>query len=362
MLPLVNPEYETLMPYVPGKPVSETERELGISGVVKLASNENPLGASPKAIAAIQGALHQIHDYPDGGAFYLKAALAEFHNVRPEQLVMGNGTNEVIELIARTCLRPDENIIYAQASFIVYKLVSLALGREIREVPLKQMRFDLDAIVAAMDEKTKLVFIANPNNPTGTYISKTELDRFLEAIPRDVLVVLDEAYLEYVTASDYPNGLDYLSKRERILVTRTFSKCYGLAGLRIGYGIGDPKLIDYINRGREPFNTNSLAQIGALAALEDSDHLERSRQLNSAEMRRLIPRLEAMGLGVTPSQANFLLVDFHRDAQGMFERLLQLGVIVRPMAGYGLPTSARITIGREEQNEKLLSILPQALS
>ena len=361
MSKLVNDAYLTLKPYVPGKPVSETERELGISGCVKLASNENPLGPSPKAVAAIQEALTTLHDYPDGGAFYLKQKLAGFLNVEQEQLLFGNGTNELLEMIIRTCMRPEDNIVYAQSSFIVYKLVSMAIGAEIREVPLKEMRYDLPAIAAAMDEKTKLIFIANPNNPTGSYITKDELDAFLEAIPETTLVVMDEAYFEYVDAEDYPNGLDYLPKRKNLLVTRTFSKCYGLAGLRIGYAVGHPEIIDFLNRGRQPFNVNSLAQIGAMAALDDTEHLEKARTLNRTEMDRLVPEIEKMGCKVTPSQANFVLVDFGRDVGPVFDAMLRLGVIVRPMAGYGLGTSARVTIGTEEQNDKLLRVMAEGL-
>lgn len=361
MSKLVNDAYLTLKPYVPGKPVSETERELGITGCVKLASNENPLGPSPKAVAAIQASLATLHDYPDGGAFYLKQKLASFLKVAENQILFGNGTNELLEMIIRTCMRPEDNIIYAQSSFIVYKLSSMAIGAEIREVPMQAMRYDLPAIAAAMDENTKLVFIANPNNPTGTYITRDELDVFLEAIPKEVLVVLDEAYFEYVDAPDYPDGLTYLDKRERLLVTRTFSKCYGLAGLRIGYAVGQPELIDFLNRGRQPFNVNSLAQVGAMAALDDTEHLENARTLNRSEMARITPRIEALGCVVTPSQANFLLVDFKRDIGEMYQSLLQLGVIVRPMAGYGLPTHARVTLGTLEQNDKLLGAMETVL-
>jgi len=362
MSKLVNDAYLTLKPYIPGKPVSETERELGISGCVKLASNENPLGPSPKALAAIQEALPSLHDYPDGGAFYLKKKLSDFLGVEQEQILFGNGTNELLEMIIRTCMRPEDNIIYAQSSFIVYKLASMAIGAEIREVPLKEMRYDLPAIAAAMDDQTKLIFIANPNNPTGTYITKEELDGFLDTIPDQVLVVMDEAYFEYVDAPDYPNGLDYLKKRKNILVTRTFSKCYGLAGLRIGYAVGDAELIDYLNRGRQPFNVNTLAQVGAIAALDDSEHLERTRTLNRSEMSRITPGIEELGCVVTPSQANFILVDFKRDVGPVFDAMLRLGVIVRPMVGYGLATSARVTMGTVEQNDKLLSVMAKVLA
>ena len=361
MLPLVNEPYLTLKPYVPGKPVSETERELGISGCVKLASNENPLGPSPKAVEAVQAALTSLHDYPDGGAFYFKRRLAEFLGVDANQLIVGNGTNEIIEMIFRTVLRPGENTIYSQASFIVYKLIPMAMGAEIREVPTLNMGYDLDAIADAVDENTKLIFLANPNNPTGTYVSKSDLDQFIAKVPEHVLIVLDEAYFEYVQAEDYPSGLDYLDKRKRIMVTRTFSKCYGLAGLRIGFGVANAELIDFLNRGRQPFNVNSLAQIGAMAALDDTDHVRRTVELNRSEMNRVVPELENLGLKVTPSQANFVLADFQRNGGELFETLLRKGVIVRPMAGYGLASSARITLGTVEQNDKLLAVLREVL-
>ena len=231
MLPLVNDAFLTLKPYPPGKPISETERELGITGCIKLASNENPLGPSPKAVAAVSDILKSLHDYPDGGGYYLKDRLAEFVGYGTDHIILGNGTNELIEMLIRTCIRPGENMVYAEQSFIAYKLCGLAANAEIIEVPLKDMRYDLEAMAAAMNDKTKLVFIANPNNPTGTYVSKAEMDAFMKAVPEQVIVVLDEAYLEYVDAPDYPSALDYLEMRDRVMVTRTFSKCYGLAGL-----------------------------------------------------------------------------------------------------------------------------------
>lgn len=364
MGPLVNDAYQTLTPYVPGKPIKETERELGIEGCIKLASNENPLGPSPKAVAAMRDALNRVHDYPDGAAFYLKQRLATRLGVAENSLIIGNGTNELIEMVIRTCLRPGENLIYANPSFIVYKLVTQAMGQEVREVPLRDMRYDLPAILRAVDARTKLLFLANPNNPTGTYVNKAELDAFLEALPAHVLVVMDEAYFEYATAADYPNSLDYLARRERLLVMRTFSKCYGLAGVRVGYGVGQPQLIDFLNRGRQPFNVNSLGQIAALAALDDIAHVTQSRDTNHREMSALVPKLTALGFGVVPSQANFVLVDFHRDAQAMFAALLRQGVIVRPMGGpggYGMPTCARITIGTPAQNQRLLAALDRVL-
>ncbi len=362
MLPLVNDPYLTLKPYVPGKPVSETERELGIRGVVKLASNENPYGPSPKAVAAVAQALSGLADYPDGGAFYLKQALAQKHGVGPERLIVGNGTNEILEILMRTCLRPGENVVYGAPSFIVYKLVPQAMGIEVRDVPVDaQRRYDLPAMARVMDEKTKLVCLGNPNNPTGAYVTKQELDAFLAAIPESVIVVLDEAYFEYVSAKDYPDGTTYLGARERLVVLRTFSKCYGLAGLRCGYGLSSPQLVDFLNRGRQPFNVNSLAQVGALAALSDVEHVTRAVQKNREEMARVVPALRKLGLTVWDSQANFVLADFDTDADPLFGALLREGVIVRPMGPYGLKRSARITIGTPEQNDKLLGALERVL-
>lgn len=360
-MPLVNDSYLTLKPYEPGKPVSETERELGLSGVVKLASNENPLGPSPKAVGAMQEHLATLHDYPDAGAFHLKNALAAFHDVSTEQIVVGNGTNEILEMLIRTVLRPGENVVYADPSFVVYKLCTLSAGRDLRAVPLQDMRYDLPAMAEAIDAHTKLVFIANPNNPTGTYVTKDEVDAFLSAIPDHVLVVMDEAYTEYVDAPDYPDSFALLKSRERFMVTRTFSKCYGLAGLRIGYGVGHPELIDFVNRGRQPFNTNSLAQIAAVAALGDQEHVEKTVQLNAREMKRIVPELEKRGLSATPSQANFVLVDAHRDGNELFDKLLRAGVIVRPMGGYGLSTHLRITLGTADMNDALLRALDEVL-
>lgn len=357
--PLVNDAYTTLKPYEPGKPMSETKRELGLSEVTKLASNENPLGASSRAVAAVQEVMSSLHDYPDASAFHLKRRIARFHDIDENQIVIGNGTNEILEMLVRTVLRPGESVVYADPSFIVYKLCTLAAGRTLVPVPLKDMAYDLDAMAAAMDETTKLVFIANPNNPTGTYIGRAELDRFLAAIPDHVLVVLDEAYVEYVDAPDYPDGFSYLGSRERLMISRTFSKCYGLAGLRVGYGVASPELVDYLNRGRQPFNVNLPAQVAAAAALDDQEHVAKSVELNRREMKRLVREIERRGLRVVPSQANFVLVDTKRT--DLFERLLRQGVIVRPMASYGLPQHVRISIGTETMNHALLRALDQVL-
>ncbi len=349
MLKLANDSYDHLKPYVPGKPISETQRELGLERCIKLASNENPLGPSPKALAAATRALQHINDYPDGGAYALKQGLSRFLDVSSDMLIVGNGTNELIEMLIRTFIRPDENLLYIQGTFIAYRLCAEAAG-----VAIKDVGNDLDAIIAAIDEKTKMVFIGNPNNPTGSYINKKDLEYFLGKVPCDVIVVLDEAYFEYATAPDYPNGLAFLSSHDRLVVTRTFSKCYGLAGLRVGYAVAQPELIDYLNRGRQPFNVSSIAQEAALAALDDQEHVKRSVAMNAQEMQRVVPALESRGLKVTPSQGNFVLVDFHQPAHDVFQKLLHQGVIVRPMAGYGFATSQRITLGTPEQNDMLL--------
>lgn len=362
MLPLVNDAYQTLKPYVPGKPVSETERELGIKDCIKLASNENPYGPSPRAIEAMAKAIGTLHDYPDGGAFYLKQKLAALCHVDEQQFIIGNGTNELIEMVVRTCLRPGENLLYASPSFIVYKLVAQAMERDVRDVPLQDMRFDLPALADAVDARTKIIFIANPNNPTGTYVTAQEMKQFLRDVPEHVLIVLDEAYFEYAAADDYPDGMTLLDLRERFLVMRTFSKCYGLAGARIGYAVGSPLLIDYLNRGRQPFNVNTLAQVGALAALDDVAFVKSCRNANRHEMMKLEAAFAERGWRVTPSQANFLLVDFDRDGHEVFTALLQRGVIVRPVGNYGMPTAQRITVGTPEQNERLLKTLDQTIA
>ncbi|MBC7795015.1 MAG: histidinol-phosphate transaminase [Clostridia bacterium] len=365
-MPLVNDTYLTLVPYVPGKPVLETERELGITGVVKLASNENPLGASPKAIAAMQAMLSGVHDYPDASAFYLKQALARRLDVTADMLIIGNGADDLIDAVARACLRPGENIVYADPSFISYKMRAHQAGAQIRSVPLENMRFDLSAMARAIDAGTKLIFIANPNNPTGTYVTASELETFLALVPRDVVVVLDEAYIEYTRAPDFPRSVDIARQRPRTLVLRTFSKAYGLAGVRIGYGVGDRELIGYLERGRQPFNSSSLAQVAAVAALEDTEHVERSASSNATEMDRLVVALGTMHsngklLTVYDSQANFLMIDVHNNGRIMFEALLRQGVIVRPLANYGLLTHLRITIGTPEQNDKLIAAMQVVL-
>ncbi len=363
---LVNDTYLTLTPYVPGKPIAETERELGITGVIKLASNENAFGPSPKAVEAMRAALSGVHDYPDASAFYLKQALAESLGVTPQHIIMGNGGDELIDGIVRACVRPGETLLYANPSFISYKIRGHQVGAAIREVPLASHRYDLPAMAKAVDATTKLVFIANPNNPTGTYVTAAELDAFLAAIPKDVVVVLDEAYVEYVRAKDYPSSMPIVKTRPRTLVLRTFSKAYGLAGVRVGYGIGDPELVGYLERGRGPFNVGSLGQIAALAALTDKEHVKCTVDNNTREMERVVPALRAMRsagkpVEVTESQANFIMVDVHVSGPKTFDAMLRQGIIIRPLANYGLTTQVRITLGTPEQNDRMLDAMRRVL-
>lgn len=351
----VNEAYEALQPYVPGKPVAQTKRELNLAHVIKLASNENPYGPSPKAMKAIQQHVAELHDYPDADGFDLKTKLASKLGVGYEQIILGNGSNEIIDTLARVLLRPDEAILFANPSFVAYRLAAQAMGRRIIDVPLTpDYRYDLDALLRAVTPQTKLLFIANPNNPTGTYVPRAPLRDFLQRLPQHVVVVLDEAYFEYATAADYPNGIDLLPLRDRCMVLRTFSKAYGLAGARVGYGVGPADLVGYLHRAKMPFNVGSLSQVGATAALDDTDFLAHSKKANAHEMARLVPQLAQRGLDVVPSQANFVLVNFHKPAGRVFQALLRQGVTVRPMDGYGMATWQRITIGTAEQNDRLL--------
>jgi histidinol-phosphate aminotransferase len=367
--PLVPPHIASLHPYVPGKPIEETERELGIKGVLKLASNENALGPSPKALEAVRAHLGQSHLYPDGSCFYLKRDLAERLGVRPEELIVGNGSNEVIEHLIRTFVWPegtrpgaDDEAVVADGSFIMYRLALQAHGVRIATAPMKENTFDLDAMAEVVGPRTKMVFVANPNNPTGTWVGQAAVARFLDRLPEHVIPVMDEAYFEYVADPDYPDSLKYRDRHPNLVVLRTFSKIYGLAGLRCGYGVMPERLAGYIERLRAPFNVSALAQVACRAALGDTEHLARSRKMNDEGLAYLSAELPRLGVGVTPSVANFVLADFGRDGNAVFQALLRKGVIVRPMGGYGFPTSARITVGTAEENRRLVAALGEVLS
>lgn len=368
MRELVNDSIVGLRPYPPGKPIEEVEREYGITGCVKLASNENPLGPSPKALAAIQGALSKLHLYPDGSGFYLKRALAEHLAVPPDHLFLGNGSNEIIELLVRVMLsRPGTNAVSSDCTFIVYKLICEGAGRELRSAPMGPgHRYDMPALLERVDAQTRLVFIANPNNPTGTYVTATEMDTFFDALEtrfgdEGPIVVLDEAYKEYVDAADYPDANALLRRRKRSLFLRTFSKAYGLAGIRVGYGVGSPDIWDLVNRLRQPFNMNNLALVAGVAALQDTEHLGKAVAMNREGKAFLGRELRARGLQVTESQTNFVLVDFGRDTSELYTDLLRRGMIVRPMKPYGLPNCARVTVGLPDENVRLLAAIDDVL-
>ena len=353
------PEHvRNLNPYVPGKPIEELERELGLTDTVKLASNENPLGPAPGAIRAIARNLIGIHRYPDGSGYYLKKALAERLGVQGEQIILGNGSNELLNLIVRAFYKPGQNAVSSEQTFVVYPMAMQGVGGEYRAAPMRHETYDLDAMADLVDANTLCVFIANPNNPTGTIVGRKALDRFFQRLDPSVLVVLDEAYFEYVEDAKYPNGVDDLADGKNVIVLRTFSKIYGLAGLRLGYGIGPSGLIETLNRIREPFNTGTLAQAAALAALEDTDHVRMSCRVNGDGKRFLYDALDQFGLRYTPTEANFIWVDTGRDAQGLYETLLRQGVIVRPMG----ERHVRITIGLEHENAKLVQALEKVLS
>ena len=359
---LVPPHIASIRPYVPGKPMAELERELGLSSTIKLASNENPLGPSPKVLRALRAHLGEINRYPDGSAFELTRALATKLEVPPEAILLGNGSNEVIDIAVRTFMRPGEEVVSAAGAFVVYQLATQAAGGTNVVVPMRDHTHDLPAMAAAVTPRTRMVFIANPNNPTGTWVAERAVERFLAALPAGVIAVFDEAYYEYVARRTFPDILRRVRAGQPVFCLRTFSKAYGIAGLRIGYLVGPPEHVAEMNKVREPFNTNHLAQVAALAALADERHLRRVVRLNRRERERLGAELAALGLDVIPSEANFLLVGMRRDGNALYQELLRRGVIVRPVGNYGYPLHLRITVGLPEQNDRLLAALREALA
>lgn len=354
---LVGPEIAALVPYKPGRPWRLVAAELGVpeSELMILAANENVLGPSPKAVEAARAALGEANLYPDGGCHHLRQALAKRHGVTPEHIAVGNGSNEIIELLVRTFVGPGETVVTAWPAFVVYRLITQAQGREILIAPLRDDRYDLTAMAVLIDRRTKLVFIANPNNPTGTYLPKRAITAFLDRIPRSVIVVLDEAYFEFADAADYPNSIREFISRPRTVVLRTFSKAYGLAGLRVGYGVMDPDLVQLIDCVRQPYNVSSVAQAAALAALDDRAHLEASQKMAREGRKDLEDGFRALGLTVVPSQANFVLVKLGTDSAPAVERLRKLGILVRDMRGYDMPETIRITVGTHAMNQRVLA-------
>lgn len=356
-----------LQPYVPGKPIDELEREYGISQSIKLASNENPLGPPPSALRAINAAATQLALYPDGSSHALKQALAEHYAIDPACLTLGNGSNDILVLLAESFLTPAVEAVFDQYSFVVYRLAAQAADAVIRIAQsnpaghAQPYGHDLAAFRALLSDRTRLIFIANPNNPTGTWICGEALYEFLKRVPAHAIVVVDEAYAEYVSCDGYPDTLGWLAEFPNLVVTRTFSKIYGLAGLRVGYAISHPDLAEILNRVRQPFNVNSLAQVAAIAALADQEFLQRARDLNRSGLAELTEAFTAMRLTVVPSVGNFVLVDLGRPAVPVYEALLRAGIIVRPVANYGFPNHLRITVGLPEQNRRLIATLRKIL-
>jgi histidinol-phosphate aminotransferase len=356
-----------LAPYVIGKPISELARELGVDDIVKLASNENPLGPSPRAIAAMQRAMSELWLYPDGNGHELKQALARHHGVQTSQVTLGNGSNDLLVMLAEAFLSPDSSAVISQHAFAIYGIVTQATGAKSKVTPAfraghpMQLGHDLDAMLAAIDVSTRLVFIANPNNPTGTWNTTDQLRQFLQAVPPDVIVVLDEAYFEYSRAVDCPDGAAWLQQHPNLVVLRTFSKAHALAGVRVGYGLSHPAIADMLNRVRQPFNVTIPGLVGAEAAIGDTAQVLRAVKLVEEGMRQLQGALPAMGVKLYPSAGNFVLADVGENGTDVYERLLRKAVIVRPVAGYGLPRCVRITIGTAVQNDRLITSLAAVL-
>lgn len=348
------PTIDRIQPYIPGKPIAEVKRELGLTEVIKLASNENPLGPSPLARKAVAEGLHELHIYPDGACTDLKQALAERLDIATDMILVGNGSDEVIKLLAEAYLEPEDEVVFADPTFSEYAYATRLMGAKEVRVPLRDDVHDLDAMAAALSPKTKMVFICNPNNPTGTIVERQAVERFLAAVPAHTLVVFDEAYAEYASSPTFPDSLSYVRAGRNVVVLRTFSKIYGLAALRVGYGVARADIIAAAARVREPFNVNALAQRAAIAALEDVDHVRRSLACNREGMKLLVAELSKLGWRVTPSEANFIFVETGLDAQSLFAALMREGVIVRSGAAFGRPTAIRITIGTESENRRLL--------
>jgi histidinol-phosphate aminotransferase len=354
---LANQHILGIAPYEPGKPIEELERELMIHNPIKLASNENPLPPSDRVQKAIIAALGSLDRYPDGSGFYLRQGLAKKHGVMPDQVVLGNGSNELIELLVRTFLRPGDEAVVPHPSFVVYPMIVQAAGGVRVMVMLRDFRLDLDAMARAITPMTKVVFVANPNNPTATIVTRDEVEHFMSRVPERTIVVFDEAYIEFAMGPDFPDTLALVKQGRKVVVLRTFSKASSLAGLRVGYGIADADAIALMNRIRQPFNVNSLAQVAGLAALDDEAHTLECVRMIEAGRHFLYDEFKRIGLQYVPSRANFILVDVGRNAADIYQKLLHQGVIVRPMTPFGLETALRITVGTPEENRKLVKAL-----
>lgn len=356
MLKLMPDHIAAIEPYIPGKPTEELEREYGIKDSIKMASNENPLGTSDKVVKAICKAAEKVNLYPTSDCYYLRLKLSEKYKIPIDHIICGSGSVDLIEMLPRTFLNSDENVVTSEMTFQSYKIATYMVNTNFKTAPVKNFGYDLDAILKLIDNKTKLVFVANPNNPTGTLIKKKEMDAFIQKLPPDPILILDEAYFEFIEDTDYPNGLDYLNKRDRIFIMRTFSKIHGLAGLRVGYGIGSKEIIDAMNKIRSPFNVNAVAQAAALAALEDGDFVSRSRKAINEGLRYLTEEFTRMGIKFIPSYANFIMIFPEKPALEVDEQLKRKGIIARPSA-----KSLRITIGTMKQNRRLIKALEEVL-
>lgn len=358
---IANEGVKSLSPYQAGKPIEELERELGITNIIKLASNENPFGFPESAKKAIINQLNDLTRYPDANGFELKAAVSKKFGVAPNQVTLGNGSNDLLELFAHTFAGEKDEIIYSQYAFIVYPLVTKAINAVAREIPAKNWGHDLDGFLAAINEKTKLIFIANPNNPTGNFLTEAEVERFLAQVPENVIVVLDEAYTEFTAENERLNSFGLLQKYPNLIISRSLSKAYGLAGLRIGYAVSNPEIADLLNRVRQPFNCNSLALASAVAVMNDDEFVKKVAENNRLEMARYEAFCQAQGLEYIPSKGNFITIDFKQPAAPIYEALLREGVIVRPIAGYGMPNHLRISIGLPEENDRFFKALIKVL-
>jgi histidinol-phosphate aminotransferase len=351
-----------LTPYQPGKPIEELERELGIKDIIKLASNESPIGPSPLALEAAQAALGDLSRYPDGNGFVLKSKLSRRLGVGAEQLSLGNGSNDVLEFVVRAFATRDHEVVFSEHAFAVYPLATLAVGATPVSVPARDYGHDLDAMLRAITPRTRVVFVANPNNPTGTWVDSDALTAFLERVPEDVIVVVDEAYCDYIHRDDYPDCVAWLSRYPNLVVTRTFSKAYGLAALRVGYAVASAQVTDLLNRVRQPFNVNSVALAAAAAALDDEAHLARARQVNDEGLAFLGEAFMQRQLPYIPSVGNFVTVQLPRPAAEVYDGLLRRGVIVRPVAGYGLPKHLRVSVGTAQENRRFIDALDGVLA
>ena len=351
----------SLKPYVAGKPLEELEREYGITDAIKLASNENPLGPSPLAIKAIQQAAKELHRYPNGGSYHLCAVISKRFDLEKENIILGNGSDDIIAMLARVLLQPGDEVVLPRPSFLFYEIMIRCSGAIPVEVPLKDSRTDLDGMLECIGPKTRLVFLTNPHNPTGALIAKPALDDFVTALPADVVLVIDEAYIEFVREPNCPNSVDYLDSGKIIVGLRTFSKAYGLAGLRVGYGLMPSFLADLLNRVRQPFNVNSLAQVAAIAAFDDERFLKETVKLVSEELDFIYAALDDLGIDYLKSQANFILIKVGKNANGVFEDLLKQGVIVRSMTSYGYPDCIRINVGLHDENVRFIKALGKVL-